>query len=124
MNKILPIAIGGGIGAVLRYQIQGWVQDRLGAAFPYGTLVVNISGAFLIGLLMTIFLDHFEATPAWRLFLVVGILGGYTTFSALTWETYQLLAAGSLAEGALYAGGSFAGGMAGLWIGVIVGRLI
>lgn len=120
----MAIGFGGGIGALLRYEVQGWVQDRLGASFPFGTLLVNLSGAFLIGLLMTVFLEHIEAAPVWRLFLVVGILGGYTTFSSLTWEAYQLFAAGSFAQGSLYVGGSFFGGMAGLLLGVFLGRLI
>lgn len=122
--KIVPVAIGGGLGAVLRYQVQGWIQNRLGASFPYGTLIVNISGAFLIGVLMTIFLDRFEAAPAWRLFLVVGILGGYTTFSSLSWETYQLFVTGSVGQACLYAGGSFVGGMTGLLLGIFLGRLV
>jgi CrcB protein len=124
MSKILPVAVGGGVGAVLRYQVQIWTQNRLGSTFPYGTLLVNVSGAFLIGLLMTIFLDHADIAPEWRVFLVIGVLGGYTTFSSLTWEAYQLFSAGSIAHGCWYVGGSFFGGMAGLLTGVFLGRLI
>jgi CrcB protein len=124
MPRIFSVAIGGGLGAVLRYLVQGWTQNRLGASFPYGTLLVNISGALLIGLLMTVFLEHAEISPQWRVFLVIGVLGGYTTFSSLTWEAYQLFAVGSVAQGCLYVGGSFFGGMIGLLAGVILGRLI
>jgi len=109
---------------VFRYEMQGWIQNRLGASFPYGTLIVNISGAFLIGVLMTIFLEHVEVAPQWRLFFVVGILGGYTTFSSLTWEAYQLFSVGSIYQGCLYVGGSFIGGMAAVLAGVFLGRLI
>jgi len=124
VNKVLAVAIGGSLGAVLRYEAQGWIQNRLGASFPYGTFIVNISGAFLIGVLMTIFLDRVEVSPEWRLFLVVGILGGYTTFSSLTWEAYQLFASGSVYQGCLYMGGSFIGGMAAVLAGVFLGRVI
>jgi CrcB protein len=124
MSKILPVALGGALGAAFRYEAQGWIQNRLGASFPYGTLIVNISGAFLIGILMTLFMEHVEVSPQWRLFLVVGILGGYTTFSSLTWEAYQLFAAGSYTSGCLYIGGSLAGGMAAVLLGVFFGRII
>ena len=124
MNKILSVAIGGALGSVFRYEVQRLSQSRLGIIFPYGTLIVNVSGAFLIGVLMTIFLDHVEVVPQWRLFLVVGILGGYTTFSSLTWEAYRLFATGNLYQGCLYVGGSFFGGMVALLAGVFLGRLI
>jgi len=122
MNRVLSVAIGGAIGAVLRYLVQNWSLGRVGAAFPYGTLVVNVSGAFWIGLIMTFLLNHVHISPLWRVFLVTGILGGYTTFSALTWESYALWTQGVPLQSVLYTGGSFAGGMLALWIGVLVGR--
>lgn len=124
MNKGVSVALGGAIGSVLRYYVAGWFQNRLGASFPYGTLIVNVSGAFLIGLLMTAFLEHFDASPQWRLFLVIGVLGGYTTFSSLTWEAYQLIRSGSVIASILYAGGSFAAGFTGLLAGVWIARWI
>ena len=124
MKKILCVTAGGGLGALLRYQMEGWIQDRLGASFPYGTLIVNLSGAFGIGFLMTLFLEHIEIPPEWRLFLVVGVLGGYTTFSSLTWEAYQLWANGGAGGSLLYAMGTFIGGFAALLAGVLLGRLV
>jgi CrcB protein len=124
MNKVLAVAIGGSLGAVLRYAVQNWMLGRLGAAFPYGTLLVNITGAFGIGLLMTIFLNHLHISPVWRVFFVTGIMGGYTTFSALAWETYALFTKGEILQSVLYTIGSFAGGMTALLAGVFLGRLI
>jgi fluoride exporter len=122
MKKALCVGIGGGIGALLRYYVAGKIHERAGSSFPYGTMIINISGSFLIGLLMTLFLERFEMVPEWKLFLVVGILGGYTTFSAFTWEMFQLLRAGAVGQSALYMGGSVAGGFAGLLLGVLIGR--
>ncbi len=124
MNRLMAVAIGGGLGAVLRYEVQNWSLGRVGAAFPYGTLLVNISGAFFIGLAMTVFLHHIHLSPVWRVFLVTGILGGYTTFSALAWETFALFTQGLPMQSALYAAGSFVGGMTALVIGAFLGRLI
>jgi CrcB protein len=124
MNRAIAVAVGGGAGALLRYYIQNWALGRLGAAFPYGTLIVNISGAFLIGLFMTIFLNHLHISPVWRVFIVTGILGGFTTFSALTWESYALFEKGGIAQSLLYTGGSFFGGMIALLIGSFLGSLI
>ena len=123
-NRILCVGVGGAIGALCRYWLQGWVHDRWGSSFPSGTMIVNISGCFLIGLLMTIFLEHVEIAPTWRLFLVAGILGGYTTFSSYMWESFQLLTLGSIGWGFLYLLGSVVGGFLGLFIGVVIGRVI
>lgn len=122
--KSVCILLGGGIGSYLRYVLQGWIQGRAGTGFPYGTLVVNLSGAFLIGLAMTVFLEHFEVNPLWRLFLTVGVLGGFTTFSSAAWETYQLVALGSPMQALLYIVGSVLGGGVGILLGVWLGRLI
>jgi len=124
MTKAAAVAVGGALGALLRFYVQNWSLGRLGAIFPYGTLLVNVTGAFFIGFLMTIFLRHVHIAPAWRLFFVTGILGGYTTFSALVWETYTLTEKGQSAMALLYLGGSFAGGLAALGLGIWLGRLV
>jgi CrcB protein len=124
MNKILSVAAGGGMGAVARYLVQNWALGKWGAAFPYGTLLVNITGAFGIGFIMTLFLNHLHISPSWRVFVVTGILGGYTTFSALAWETYALFAKGDILHSLLYTGASFLGGMAALGLGVWLGNFI
>jgi CrcB protein len=124
LSKLTAVAVGGALGAVLRFYVQNWSLGRYGAAFPYGTLGVNLSGAFLIGLLMTIFLRHVHILPAWRLFWVTGILGGYTTFSALTWETLALLEKGHVTQGIAYMAASVFGGMTTVVLGALCGRFI
>lgn len=91
MMNALVIGIGGFVGAVSRYGIAVWIGQRWGRSFPLGTFVINVSGSFLIGLLMTLMADRFTENPQWRLLLVVGFLGAYTTFSTFEYETGALL---------------------------------
>jgi len=87
----LLVALGSGAGGLARYLLGGWVSGRTGPGFPWGTFVVNVSGCFLLGLLMGV-LGERQPTPwpGWRLLLGVGFLGGYTTFSTLMYETWRL----------------------------------
>jgi len=91
MANYFIIGIGGFLGAVCRYIVALWIGQRWGRTFPLGTFVVNISGSFLIGLLMSLFTEKFMVSPQGRLFLVVGFLGAYTTFSTFEYETGNLL---------------------------------
>lgn len=91
MMKLLLVGIGGFTGAVARYVIALWIGQRWGRSFPLGTFVINVSGSFLIGLLMTLMAEKFTVDPQWRLLLVVGFLGAYTTFSTFEYETGALL---------------------------------
>ncbi len=120
----LLVVTGGGIGAYLRYLVHSGVQTKTTGIFPYSTLVVNVSGAFLIGFVMSAFLERTASPHYWRLFLVVGVLGGYTTFSALAWESYQLVQSGQTSHAGAYILASLAGGALGLMGGVLVGRLL
>lgn len=91
MVNIFIIGIGGFLGAVARYGVALWIGQRWGRSFPFGTFVVNVSGSFLIGLLMSLFTERFMVNPQWRLLFVVGFLGAYTTFSTFEYETGTLL---------------------------------
>src|SRR6476661_4872847 len=87
-EKYLLVMLGGATGSLARYVAGAAIMNRFGGRFPVGTLVVNVSGSFLIGLLMAVFTERFQPHSNWRLLLVVGSLGGYTTFSAFEYETY------------------------------------
>ena len=85
------VGIGGFIGAIVRYALAIWIGQTWGRSFPLGTFVINVSGSFLIGLLMTLFAERYTVDPAWRLLFVVGFLGAYTTFSTFEYETGKLI---------------------------------
>jgi fluoride exporter len=91
MANIFIIGIGGFLGAISRYGVALWIGQRWGRTFPLGTFLINISGSFLIGLLMSLFTERFMVNPQWRLLLVVGFLGAYTTFSTFEYETGALM---------------------------------
>jgi CrcB protein len=90
-KNCLIIGAGGFIGAIARYGLGTWIGERWGRIFPLGTFIINVSGSFLIGLLMTLLTEKFTANPYWRLLLVIGFLGAYTTFSTFEYETGKLL---------------------------------
>lgn len=95
MNAVW-IFIGGGLGSVARYWVSGWVASRVGEVFPWGTMAVNVSGCVLIGLFATLTAPdgRYFVDPAVRRFVMLGIFGGYTTFSSFSWQTLELIRAG------------------------------
>jgi CrcB protein len=122
MTNIVIIAIGGALGAVTRYGIALWVGQRWGRSFPLGTFVINVSGSFLVGLLMTLLAERFTVNPQWRLLLVVGFLGAYTTFSTFEYETGALLKDGEWTFAMLNVILSVVMGFIGLKFGEIVAK--
>jgi CrcB protein len=104
------VALGGALGALARYGISGWVYDRLGEAFPWGTFVVNVLGCLLLGLVIR-WLQVSSVSPGLRPFLTIGLLGAFTTFSTFSFETVALLQEGQWLRAGLYAGGSVALGL-------------
>ncbi|OCP01150.1 MULTISPECIES: fluoride efflux transporter CrcB [unclassified Ensifer] len=102
MTHILLVGVGGAIGSILRYLVGLWTVHRFGAGFPWGTLGVNISGSFLIGVLAEVIMRKFGASPDLRVFLITGVLGGYTTFSAFSLDAITLLERGDVMLSAIY----------------------
>jgi fluoride exporter len=88
------IAVGGALGAIARYALGGLVQAWAGARFPYGTLVVNVSGCLVMGVVMTLMTERGVVHPNWRFLVPVGFIGAYTTFSAFEYETFTALEQG------------------------------
>jgi CrcB protein len=117
------VGIGAFLGANARYWVGGWAAARFGTTFPYGTFIINVTGSFLIGLLAAFFAER-AFSPNWRLLLMVGGLGGYTTFSSYSYETLRLLEDGGYLLGALYLFGSPIVGLVGCFAGVVLGRLV
>ncbi len=120
--KYVLIAAGGGAGSLARYLAGTAVMTRLGARFPWGTLVVNVSGCLLIGYLMTLLTERFSPGTNWRPLLVVGFLGGYTTFSSFEWETYAAARDGSGWLSLANVIGSVVLGYAAVWLGALLAR--
>jgi fluoride exporter len=124
MKETVAALMGGGLGSVFRYWLSGGVYRFVNPTFPYGTLVVNVLGCFCIGFLMTLFEDRFAAQPLLRIFLTIGVLGGFTTFSTFSYETLALLREGSTLSGLMNVFLSVAGCLLATWLGTVAGKLL
>lgn len=121
---VISVAIGGALGSVMRYVVSNWFTHRFGPGFPWGTFAINVSGAFVIGVVLELATTRAGFNPYLRLFMATGILGGYTTFSAFTYETYRLGADGLSLSALAYAGGSVAFGIVATILGVALVRAV
>ncbi len=120
MDRYLVVLAGAGLGGLARYVAGSWIMSKYGGRFPLGTFVINVTGSFLIGVLMTLLTERMHPHPNWRLFLVVGILGGYTTFSSFEYETLQAVRDGARWMGLVYLAGSVLLGYCGVWLGALL----
>ncbi len=124
MEKFLVISIGAIFGANARYWVGGWAAERFGAAFPYGTLIINLTGSFVLGLFLTLITERFIVDPNWRLLIAVGFFGSYTTFSTYTYESLNLILTGQPWLGLLNLFGSTLLGAAAALGGILLGRAL
>lgn len=124
METFLLISAGAIVGANLRYWIGGWAAQRLGTSFPYGDLIINLTGSFILGFFLTLATERLLLDPRWRVVLAIGFLGSYTTFSSYTFESLSLIMENQWLSGLLNLFGSaFLGGVS-VFLGIIFARAI
>jgi len=124
MQNYLIIGLGGFLGAVARYAVSLWIGQRWGRTFPFGTFFINVSGSFLIALVMSLSIERLMINPQWRLFLAVGFLGAYTTFSTFEFETGSLMRDGEWILAGLNVVMSVGAGFIALKIGEVIAKAI
>lgn len=123
LAKFAAVAGGGAVGAIARYSLNQLLA-KMFAPFPFATFFINISGSFLIGFLAIIFTEKLTDSENWRLFLMVGLLGAYTTFSTFELETFELIREKQLLTAFFYVAASFAAGLIGVFSGIWLGKKI
>lgn len=125
MRTVVAVGVAGFFGAIARYGLEGFVSSRNGGSFPWGTLVVNVSGSLVLGFLFAVLIEGRVVVVPWlRTAMTVGFIGAYTTFSTLTLETFRLVEEGSLGLAGANAYGSLAIGLVAVYVGVVLGRLV
>lgn len=120
--ELLWVGLGGFCGANARYLVGGWAARRFGAEFPWGTFVVNVSGAFLLGFFATLGAERLSLPPQWRWLVAIGFIGAYTTFSTFEYETLQLVETGGLPRALANIVGSVVVGFLAVWLGARLAR--
>jgi len=124
LQKYFFIALGGSLGALARVWVGSAVASKLGARFPYGTFVINISACIIIGFSLEFLDRHVELNPAWRYLIPTGFVGAYSTFSTFEWETFSNLQIGSFLIAGSYLALSIVLGLIGVWCGVMIARVV
>ncbi len=122
MSQVLAIALGGALGSVLRFWMSSGIYTLLGRSFPYGTLAVNILGCLLIGILFVLFMERLTVDTVWRAGILIGVLGGFTTFSSFSIETFNLIEGGAHLKAVLNMASSVFLCVGATWLGVILAR--
>lgn len=121
MQSILAIAAGGAIGAVLRHFVNAIFAD---GGFPWGIMLCNVAGSFVMGVLIALFANVWDVPPAAKAFMTVGILGGFTTFSSFSLDAVLLWQRGEMAQAAFYTFGSVALALAGFVAGMMIVKVL
>jgi CrcB protein len=124
LQKYLWIGLGGALGALSRYWVGAAVTDRLGAKFPYGTLIINVTACVIIGFSLAFLGRRVDVNPAWRYLIPVGFVGAYSTFSTYEWDTISLMRGGAFWAAAIYSVGSLVLGLAAVWVGIALGERV
>ena len=124
MNQVMAIAAGGALGSVLRYGLSTWVHTLAGRGFPYGTLAVNVLGCLAMGFLFVLLVERMGESALWRAGLLIGVLGGFTTFSTFSIETFNLIEQGAMAKAAANMAASLVLCVGATWLGAILARQI
>ncbi|WP_312198026.1 fluoride efflux transporter CrcB [Anaerospora hongkongensis] len=124
MLEVCLVAIGGAVGSAARYLVSVWAAARFGTEFPYGTLIVNIVGCFVIGAFMTLATEKANISPYWRLLITVGFVGGMTTFSSFSYETLRLLYEADMLHSFYNVGLNILFGFSATWLGMSAARLL
>lgn len=123
MRILLLIALGA-TGTLARYGLDGWIQYRVGARFPAGTLAINLIGCLLLGVIGEFSLNHISVPPDWRIGLTIGLMGGFTTFSTFGWDTVRMLNDGEWLKAIVYVGASVLGGIICMIAGMRLGNAL
>jgi fluoride exporter len=124
MTKYMLVGMGGFIGAIARFWLGGYISNRMGTRFPYGTFVISCTGSFLIGFIITILAERTHWSPNWRYLIPVGFIGADTTFSTFEYETFRNTQDGEFLGAGLNVVLSVLVGFVSVWLGVILGRTI
>ena len=124
MQQLIFIAAGGAIGAVMRFGVSNGVHALFGRDFPYGTLTANVLGSLLIGFCYITLLERLSLGPEWRAFIIIGILGAFTTFSTFSLETFNLIESGEMIKAVANILLSVTICLLAAWIGILVARQI
>jgi CrcB protein len=124
VESIVGVAMAGAAGALARYALGGWIAERLPVSFPWDTLVVNVTGSFVLGLLFVLTTERFAVSPPLRAALTIGFVGAYTTFSTFSLETFRLLEDGAWWLAVANVASSIAFGLVAVAAGVAVGRSV
>lgn len=122
MSHVWAVVIGGALGSVLRFWMSNGIYNLLGRNFPYGTLAVNVAGCLLMGLFSALFLERVNADSLLRAGILIGVLGGFTTFSSFSIETFNLIEESAHLKAAANIIGSVLLCVGATWVGVILGR--